>query len=188
MPGLWGRAAVSSPWAPPALALPCFQLSAIRFASPEPLSPDRGLSFYNTHTGESATVAEYCRSGCLVPASLEKIDRILRDHRTGETKDIDVRLLDLLDAPLRRESLPAGPSTSSPATGRPGPTSSSGRTGDGVAANSLHLAGSGHRHPPPRPRAEEALPGGGRPCAAAGSGSMRRSDFVHVDVGRVRTW
>ena len=55
------------------------------------LPPDRSLSLYNTHTGESAAV-EYCRAGSLVPASLEKIDHILRDHRTGETKAIDVRL------------------------------------------------------------------------------------------------
>lgn len=85
---------------PAALCLP-FLTRLAAFASPrsfaEPLPPDRCLSFYNTHTGEAATV-EYCRSGCLLPASLEKIDHILRDHRTGETRAIDVRLLDLLHA------------------------------------------------------------------------------------------
>src|SRR4030042_5839608 len=66
-----------------ALALPLMsRLSA--FAAPEPLlPPDRGLSFYNTHPGASATV-EYCHSGCLINPSLEKINTILRDHRTGE--------------------------------------------------------------------------------------------------------
>src|SRR4030042_3610415 len=86
-----------------ALAVPLMsRLSA--FAAPEPLlPPDRGLSFYNTHTGESETV-EYCRSGGLVPPSLGTINNILRDHRTGETRDIDVRLLDLLNALSRKIS------------------------------------------------------------------------------------
>ncbi|NTU50950.1 MAG: DUF882 domain-containing protein, partial [Candidatus Aminicenantes bacterium] len=87
-----------------ALALPFLgRLSA--FASSRSfagaLPPDRSLSLYNTHTGESAAV-EYCRAGCLVPASLEKIHHILRDHRTGETKAVDVRLLDLLHALARK--------------------------------------------------------------------------------------
>lgn len=54
--------------------------------------PEWGLSFYNIHTGEYETV-EYCLSGCLISPSLERINHILRDHRTGEMKDIDVRLL-----------------------------------------------------------------------------------------------
>jgi uncharacterized protein YcbK (DUF882 family) len=166
------------------LALPFLtRLSA--FASTEPLPPDRCLSFYNTHTGESATVS-YCRSGCLVPASLDKIDRILRDHRTGETKAIDVRLLDLLTR-----------LSGAIASGEPYHVISGYRSaktnellrmhGDGVAARSLHLLGQAIDVRVPGLelqklyRAAADLRGGG-------VGIYPGSDFVHVDVGRVRTW
>ncbi len=86
-----------------ALALP-FLGRLTAFASPgaldAPLPLDRGLSFYNTHTAETADL-EYCQSGCLVPESLKKINHILRDTRTGDVKDIDVRLLDLLNTLAR---------------------------------------------------------------------------------------
>ncbi len=62
------------------------------FAAPVALPPDRFLSFFNTHTTESGSV-EYCQAGCLLTPSLDKIDYLLRDHRSGEIKSIDVRLL-----------------------------------------------------------------------------------------------
>jgi len=65
--------------------------------------PEWGLSFYNIHTGDDETV-EYCLSGCLISPSLKRINHILRDHRTGEMKDIDVRLLGLLHALSRKTS------------------------------------------------------------------------------------
>jgi uncharacterized protein YcbK (DUF882 family) len=156
------------------------------FASPEPfLPPDRGLSFYNTHTGESATV-EYCRSGCIITPSLEKIKYILRDHRTGETKDIDVRLLDLLNTLSRKISADVPFYVIS---GYRSPrTNASLRANDrAVAENSLHLLGQAIdiRLPGYKLkdlyRAAVGLRGGG-------VGIYPGSNFVHVDVGRVRTW
>jgi uncharacterized protein YcbK (DUF882 family) len=166
------------------LALPFLKrLSA--FAPPEPLPPDRELSLYNTHTGEEAAV-EYCRSGCLVPASLDKIDRILRDHRTGETKDIDVRLLDLLHR-LAQAVGANGPFHVISGYRSPRTNDLLRALGDGVAANSLHLTGQAVdiRLPGLELRklykAAVSLRGGG-------VGIYTGSDFVHVDVGRVRTW
>jgi uncharacterized protein YcbK (DUF882 family) len=154
-------------------------------AAPTPLPPNRSLSFYNTHTGESVSI-EYCRSGCFVPRSLEKINYILRDDRTGETKEIDVRLLDLLFA-LSREIPTDEPfyiisGYRSPSTNRFLRTHSR-----GVSENSLHLLGKAIdiRVPGLRLRdlykAAVALGGGG-------VGVYPRSDFIHIDVGRVRTW
>jgi len=171
-----------------ALCLP-FLTRFSAFASPrsvdEPLPPDRGLSLYNTHTGETVAL-EYCRSGCLLPSSLEKINHILRDHRTGETRAVDVRLLDLLHA-LSRAT----------ATGEPYHIISGYRSpktndllrlhGGGVAANSLHLVGKAIDVRVPGLdlrdlyRAAVRLRGGG-------VGIYPASDFVHLDVGRVRTW
>lgn len=151
----------------------------------EPLPPDRGLSLYNTHTGEWADV-DYCHSGCLISPSLEKINHILRDHRTGETKDIDVRLLDLLHALSRK----AG-------AGRPYHVISGYRSprtnallrakGSGVAERSLHLLGQAVDIRVPGVKLQDlyqaavSLRGGG-------VGMYPESNFVHVDIGRVRTW
>jgi len=172
-----------------ALALPFLSRLSAFASSPSyvnSLPPDRGLSFYNTHTGESAAV-EYCRSGCLVPASLEKIDHILRDHRTGETRTIDVRLLDLLHALARKTG------TDAPfhiISGYRSPQTNAAlrdNGGGGVASNSLHLDGKAIDIRVPGVRLRDLyrtavdLRGGG-------VGIYPGSDFVHVDVGRVRTW
>jgi uncharacterized protein YcbK (DUF882 family) len=156
------------------------------FASPEPLlPPDRGLSFFNTHTGESAAV-EYCHSGCLIPPSLERINHILRDDRTGERKDIDVRLLDLLNA-LSRKISTDEPFHVISAYRSPSTNAFLRAHGGGVAANSLHLLGQAIDIRVPGLklrdlyRAAVALHGGG-------VGIYPESDFVHIDVGRVRTW
>jgi uncharacterized protein YcbK (DUF882 family) len=168
-----------------ALALP-FSSRLSAFVPPEPLPPDRDLAFYNTHTAEFAAV-EYCQSGSLVPASLETINRILRDTRTGEVKDIDLGLLDLLNVLSRtlatNEPFHVISAYRSAGTNEYLRTHGSG----GVAANSLHLAAKAIdiRVPGVRLRdlyrAAVGLRGGG-------VGIYPDSDFVHVDVGRVRTW
>lgn len=168
-----------------ALSLPFLsRLSA--FASPGSfLPPDRGLAFYNTHTGEAASV-EYCRSGCIVTPSLEKIKYILRDHRTGETKDIDVRLLDLLNTLSRKLSTDV-PFHVISGYRSPRTNAALRATSGGVAENSLHLLGKA---------IDIRLPGlklrdlykAAVDLRAGGVGIYQASDFVHVDVGRVRTW
>lgn len=172
-----------------ALALP-FLSRLTAFAPPGPLDGplplDRGLSFYNTHTAESADV-EYCQSGRLVPASLDKINHILRDTRTGEIKDIDVRLLDLLHALAR--TVPTGEPFHVISGYRSPATNTYLRThgGGGVAANSLHLVGKAIdiRVPGIKLRDLYKTAAGLR---GGGVGIYPGSDFVHIDVGRVRTW
>jgi uncharacterized protein YcbK (DUF882 family) len=172
-----------------ALALP-FLGRLTAFASPgaldTPLPLDRGLSFYNTHTAETADL-EYCQSGCLVPESIKKINHILRDTRTGDVKDIDVRLLDLLNTLARKLQ------TSEPfhiISGYRSPATNAylrAHGGGGVASNSLHLVGKAIDIRVPGVKLQDlyktavALKGGG-------VGIYPGSDFVHVDVGRVRTW
>jgi len=167
-----------------ALAYPLFSQMP-SFASPEPLPPDRTLSFFNTHTTESASL-EYCQSGYLLTPSLEKIDYLLRDHRSGEIRSIDLRLLDLLyslsrkialDQPFHVISGYRSPRTNDLLRER----------GGGVAKNSLHLLGQAIDIRVPGLsvsdlyRAAVSLRGGG-------VGQYPEANFVHVDVGRVRTW
>jgi uncharacterized protein YcbK (DUF882 family) len=167
-----------------ALALPILsRLPAL--AEPAPLPPDRDLSLLNIHTGESAAV-EYCRSGRLVTPSLETINHVLRDYRTGETKDIDIRLLDLLNA-LSRKTAADRPFHVISGYRSPRTNAFLRANGRGVAEHSLHLLGQAVDIRMPGLglrdlyRAALSLRGGG-------VGFYPVSDFVHVDVGRVRTW
>jgi len=155
------------------------------FASPVPPPPDRSLSFFNTHTHESLS-AEYCRAGCLIDPSLEKIDYILRDDRVGEIKKINLRLLDLLHT-LSRKIAASEPYHVISGYRSPRTNAYLRERGKGVAEHSLHLLGQAIDIRVPGVklldlyRTAVSLRGGG-------VGIYPASDFVHVDVGRVRTW
>lgn len=146
---------------------------------------ERALAFRHTHTGERLEIAYFAR-GEYLPAALGRIDRLLRDFRTGETRPIDLRLLDTLNALCAVcgggvfEIISGYRSTKTNAMLRQA-------GGGGVAAHSLHLEG----------RAIDVrLPGYStarlRDTAIAlgrgGVGYYPKSDFVHLDTGRVRNW
>jgi uncharacterized protein YcbK (DUF882 family) len=146
---------------------------------------ERSLALYNTHTGEGLKTV-YWSEGEYITESLGAINRILRDHRTDQIKDIDARLLDLLFA-LRSELEISQPFHVISGY-RSAETNARLHAGSsGVAGNSLHVVGRAVdiRTPgtplPVLRRAAVALKVGG-------VGYYPKSDFVHVDVGRVRTW
>jgi uncharacterized protein YcbK (DUF882 family) len=146
---------------------------------------ERALHFYNTHTDEQLK-AVYWSGGEFVPEVLADINHILRDHRTGAVKEINTRLLDLLfdlrqklesDRPFHIISGYRSPETNSLLH----------TLSKGVASSSLHIDGKaidirlpGHELKTVQ-RAAVALQMGG-------VGYYPASDFVHVDVGRIRYW
>jgi uncharacterized protein YcbK (DUF882 family) len=146
---------------------------------------ERSLAFYNTHTGEQV-ISTYWLKGDYVEESLTEINRVLRDHRTNEIKNIDTTLLDLLFA-LRREL----------ATEQPFHVISGYRSAEtnallraqssGVAVNSLHRDGKAIDIRLPG-RSLGALRQTAVAMRAGGVGYYQQSDFVHIDVGRVRYW
>jgi uncharacterized protein YcbK (DUF882 family) len=146
---------------------------------------ERSLSFFHTHTGESLEVV-YWAGGRHVPEGLARIDRLLRDHRTGEVHPIDPRLLDLLyDLQTRVGSNEAFHVISGY---RSRATNGMLRTrSNAVAQYSLHMDGLA---------IDVRLPGTDlrvlRDAAIAlhrgGVGYYPESDFVHLDLGRVRQW
>lgn len=151
----------------------------------KPASSERRLAFFNTHTGETLEAC-YFRSGGYDPGALRAINHILRDHRSGEVRPIDGRLLDLLHSLAGRFERPCpfhvisgyrSPETNAALHSR----------NRGVASQSLHVHGKAIdiRVPGIRTRAlrDHALS-----LAAGGVGYYPGSDFVHVDVGRVRAW
>jgi uncharacterized protein YcbK (DUF882 family) len=146
------------------------------------------LRFYHTHTGERLDIV-YRRGDSYSQQALAKLDNFLRDHRTGDVHHLDPRLFDLLhdltafvhDANGEIDVI----------CGYRTPWSNeflrhrSAHTG--VAQHSLHMQAEA---------IDIRLPG--VPTAAVrdaaiklnrgGVGYYRASDFVHVDVGRVRRW
>jgi len=146
------------------------------------------LRFYHTHTGERLDVV-YRRGDQYIPAALDELDHYLRDHRTGDVRHFDPRLFDLLNdltaslgdsggeidvicgyrTPWSNEFL----RTRNPHTG--------------VAQHSLHMQAEAIdirlRGVPTSELRDAALR-----LHRGGVGYYRSSDFVHVDVGRVRHW
>lgn len=161
--------------------LPNPVLGAIR----DCISPERSLSLYNPNTRESLHTT-YWSNGKYLQKALSDINQILRDRRTGEIKQINTRLLDLLYA------IGTELKTQKPFHIISGYRSS--RTnallrkrGKGAAKNSLHIQGKA---------ADIRLPG----CRLSslrrvafklkggGVGYYPRSRFVHIDVGPIRYW
>lgn len=145
----------------------------------------RVLSLVSTHTGERAEV-RYFEGGQYRAASLQQLDHLLRDHRTGDVAQMDPKLFDQLHALALRAGRPPHYQIIS---GYRSPASNENlrKASTGVATRSLHMDG----------RAIDVrLPG--CPTAklrdlalemkAGGVGYYAKSDFLHLDTGRVRYW
>jgi len=161
-----------------ALALPALQ------ASVHPV-PERSLEFRNLHTGETLRTT-YWAEGRYLKDELNDINQVLRDHRSGEIYPMDKNLLDLLyvlqQTVATRGAFHIISGYRSPQTNQKLRTQS-----HGVAKRSLHMQG----------RAVDIrLPGcelkhlrdAALSLKAGGVGFYARSDFIHVDTGRVRRW
>ena len=145
----------------------------------------RSLSLYHTHTGERLNI-ESGRQGLYDRKALEQINYFLRDFRTGDVHPIDPKLLDILSCV--RENF-GGQGTFEVISGYRSPkTNQQLRTkGSKVAKRSMHMDG----------RAIDIRITGLQSkkiqqCAinmqCGGVGLYTKSDFVHLDTGRVRTW
>ena len=151
-------------------------------------APERVLSFFHTHTGERLKTA-YCCNGVYQPEALKAINHILRDFRMNEIKPIDPTLLDMLhelggtlevDQPFHIISGYRSPHTNSMLRARGGATT-------GVATKSLHMVGKAIDIRVPGVKLDH-LRGAARSLKLGGVGYYPSSNFVHVDVGRVRYW
>lgn len=145
----------------------------------------RVLSMLNTHTGERVEVC-YFDAGNYVPDGLAKLNRILRDHRSGEVARIDPRLFDQLHvlAALAgcRPHFEIISGYRSPSTNE-----ELRKVSTGVATRSLHMEGRAIDVRLPGCRTSQ-LRDLALELRAGGVGYYARSDFVHLDTGRVRCW
>ncbi len=146
---------------------------------------ERRLRFHNLHTGEKADLA-YWVAGDYVPESLLEINRVLRDHRTDQVAAIDTRLLDLLG---RVSAIVGASRPIEVISGYRSPASNLMlvENTSGVAKRSLHMEGKAiDLRIPGIPLAD--LHHAGLMLQGGGVGYYPESNFVHLDVGRVRTW
>jgi uncharacterized protein YcbK (DUF882 family) len=156
-----------------------------RAATPAASFEPRRLVLHNLHTAEKLD-AVYWEDGRYVPDAVAAADKLLRDYRNGAEHPIDVRLFDLLNdvrgklgskQPFQVISGYRSPQTNAMLHER----------SHQVASGSLHMKGMAmdvriegvaldHLH---RAALSEK---------AGGVGFYPTSDFVHMDVGRVRQW
>ncbi|MGY6274672.1 YcbK family protein [Methylomonas sp. MgM2] len=143
------------------------------------------LAFENTHTGDKLKLT-YFEKGRYVKSALQEINFLLRDFRTGDVFPIDTALLDQLhelklmlhiNRPFHIISGYRSPQTNAELRSH----------SSGVANNSLHMQGraidirlEGYdiRH-----IRDAALS-----LRRGGVGYYPKSDFVHLDTGKFRTW
>ncbi len=150
------------------------------------LSPnERSLAFLNLHTGER-TQSTYWAEGQYIPEALQTIRNVLRDHRSGDLHTMDTELFNLLH--LLHSRLGAKQEFHVISAYRSQKTNAmlAGRS-DGVAKQSLHTQGKaidirlpGHQLTDLRAAALSLKVGG--------VGYYPKSDFIHIDTGRTRSW
>lgn len=146
------------------------------------------LRLFNTHTQEHLDVV-FRRDGAYVPAALAKLDHFLRDHRTGVVKHYDPRLFDLLSDLVAKVGLP-GIEINVICGYRTSASNEFLRTRSltsAVAKKSLHMLAEAIDIRLPGVRTSR-LRDTALAMARGGVGYYASSDFVHVDVGRVRRW
>jgi uncharacterized protein YcbK (DUF882 family) len=151
-------------------------------------TPERALSFFNTHTGERLKTT-YCSRGSYQPDALRDLNFILRDFRANEVKTIDPRVFDLLheldgtletDQPFHIISGYRSPQTNAMLRERGGAST-------GVASHSLHMVGQAIDIRVPGVKLDH-LRDAAKSLKIGGVGFYPDLNFVHVDVGRVRYW
>lgn len=147
---------------------------------------ERHLRLFHTHTGEHIDVV-FRRGESYVADALLQLDRFLRDSRTGEVHHYDPRLFDLLSDLMLAAGRPNAEidiicGYRTPVTNEFLRTHTT-----GVAKNSLHMQAQAIdiRVPGVKTLVMRNL---ALSLERGGVGYYPVSDFIHVDVGRVRRW
>jgi len=148
-------------------------------------APERSLAFKNLHTGESLR-ATFWAEGRYLNDELKAVNRVLRDHRSGDVHPMDPKLLDLLYA-LQQLVAVAGSFHIISGYRSPASNQKLRSKSGGVAKKSLHMQGKAIDIRLPGCKLQH-LRNAALELKAGGVGYYAKSDFIHVDTGRVRRW
>ena len=150
-----------------------------------PAGPSRFLSLTSVHTGEKVDQV-FWSSGQYLPEGLTRINHLLRDFRTNEVKEIDPRLLNLLSD--LAHNLGVAPEFHVISGFRSPETNARLRKkSHAVAKKSFHLTGKAVDIRMPGVPLKDIRTAAFK-LKQGGVGYYPGPDFVHVDVGPIRTW
>ncbi len=144
------------------------------------------LRLFNTHTGERLDVLYRDAMGAYRRDGLDALDHILRCHYTGEVGRMDLAVVEILDGVAGRFGTDREIHIVS---GYRSPQYNEllRRRSEGVARHSLHPLGKAVDMRIPGVELDQLWRTALR-LRAGGVGYYPRSDFVHLDAGRVRFW
>ena len=168
--------------------LPPMPAPSLSTASLMPPGQIYSLHLHHLHTGESLDVV-YRIGNEYVPDALDKLNHFLRDHRTDDASHYDPKEFDLLHSIMARLGKPNG--IIDVVCGYRTPWSNAylrhGTAASGVAEHSQHMEAKAIDIRVPGVQTAE-LRDTAESFEAGGVGYYPVSQFVHVDVGPVRTW
>lgn len=149
------------------------------------LGTERTLSFHNVHTDEELTIRcspekDYDRKTRL------RFSSLLRDHHADEVREMDPGLIDIFFA---ISAFTGTTGTFKILSGYRSPETNSWlrRFSHGVAEHSMHIEGKAVDIRMDELSTRE-LRQAGMALAMGGVGYYPRSNFVHLDTGRIRHW
>jgi uncharacterized protein YcbK (DUF882 family) len=146
----------------------------------------RHLFLHHSHTGEELDVVYRSREGVSGSAA-KKLDHFFRDFRTEEATQMDPALFDLLYDLKARVRNPDGVIEIISAYRSPVTNEMLRKKSSGVARKSFHTRGQA-LDIRLRGTSTSQLKKIALAMGRGGVGYYRRSDFIHVDTGPVRTW
>ena len=156
-------------------------------ASPTvPAEPSYRLHLFQVHTGERLDIV-YRHGDRYDPEALARINEYLRDYRTGDVREYDPRVLDLLHDLVTSLRRPNAEVNIMCAYRTPRTNEYLRTHGHGVARHSLHMQAMAIDIRIPGVSTTE-LRDAALGLHRGGVGYYAASSFVHVDVGRVRRW
>ncbi len=147
---------------------------------------ERRLRLFETHTGEHIDIV-YRHGETYDQAALSRLDQFLRDHRTNDVHHYDPRLFDLLSDLTASAGLPDVEINVICGYRSPWSNEYLRTHTAGVAKGSLHMQAEAIDIRLPGFSTAE-LRSKAMLLARGGVGYYPASNFVHVDVGRVRHW
>lgn len=156
-------------------------------AAATPYAPrEYRLKLFNTHSFERLDVV-YRRDDVYDRAALAKLDVFLRDHRGGAVKPYDPKVFDLLTELLAKARMPGAELHVICGYRTPESNAKLRKRDSGVAKTSLHMSAEAIDIRVPGVRTAR-LRDTAIALARGGVGYYAGSNFLHVDIGRVRRW
>jgi uncharacterized protein YcbK (DUF882 family) len=143
------------------------------------------VAFRQAHTGESFN-GVYRVGDKYLPDAFERLNYVLRDFRTGQIFPMDPRVVDIISILQAKTGL-RQPMEVLSGYRSPKTNAKLRHASTGVARNSFHMYGQAIDLRQPGMRTGK-LRDIARSLRAGGVGYYPKSDFVHVDTGKVRSW